>query len=165
MTQYQALTEWRTDAPVDRVWDVLLLAREWPTWWRGFRSVDVLEGGDDSGVGMQVRQRWRSRLPYTLVLDLEIVGVVQRRLLEGRSSGDMAGTCRWSFHGQDGRTLVRFEMDVDPTRWWMNLPIPFAGRVVAWNYDAIMRWGGEGLARRLGIGVTHRGAEGELAPA
>jgi hypothetical protein len=165
VARYQLLTEWQVDAPVDRVWDALLRVREWPTWWKGFRSVDVLEDGEESGVGMQVRQRWRSRLPYTLVLELEIVRVVQRRLLEGRSSGDMAGTCRWSFHEQDGRTLIRFEMDVHPTRWWMNLPIPFAGRVVAWNYDAIMRWGGEGLARRLGLGVTHPGAEGELAAA
>ena len=165
MARYQLVTEWQVDAPVDRVWDALLRVREWPTWWHGFRSVDVLEDGEESGVGMQVRQRWRSVLPFTLVLDLEIVGVLQRRLLEGRSSGDMAGTCRWTFSEREGRTRIRFEMDVRPTRWWMNLPIPFAGRVVAWNYDAIMRWGGEGLARRLGVDVADLPALAEAARA
>lgn len=44
----------------------------------------------------------------------------------------------------------------------MNLPVPFAGRVVTLNFDAIMRWGGEGLARRL---TTHvpAGAEARTA--
>lgn len=165
MARFQLVTRWQIDAPVDRVWDALLLVRDWPTWWKGFRSVDVLDPGQESGVGMKIRQSWRSLLPYTLVLELEIARVERHRLLEGRASGDMAGTCRWTFHDRDGRTSVQFEMAVSPTRWWMTLPIPFAGRVVAWNYDAVMRWGGEGLARRLGVGVTHLGAEGELAVA
>jgi uncharacterized membrane protein len=159
------VTEWQVDAPVDRVWDTLLLVRGWPAWWKGFRSVDVLDAGQASGAGMKIRQRWRSLLPYTLALDLEITRVERHRLLEGRASGDMAGSCRWTFDDRDGRTTVRFELAVSPTRWWMALPIPFAGRVVALNYDAVMRWGGRGLARQLGVGVTHLAAEGELAAA
>jgi hypothetical protein len=167
MARYQLATEWLVDAPVDRVWDALLLVRDWPTWWKGSRSVEVLDPGQDGGTGMQIRQRWRSLLPYTLVLDLEIARVERHRRLEGHASGDMAGTCRWTFRELDGRTSVRFEMDVSPTRWWMNLPVPLAGRVVAWNFDAVMRWGGEGIARRLGVGVGvgDRAAEAGLASA
>jgi uncharacterized membrane protein len=165
VARYQLVTEWHVDAPADRVWDALLRVREWPTWWKGFRSVDVLEDGEESGVGMQVRQRWRSLLPYTLMLELEILRVEQRRLLEGRSSGDMEGTCTWTFRERDGRTHVRFVMDVRPTKWWMNLPVPFAGRIVAANYGAIMRWGSSGFARRLSVGVTERAAQPELAGA
>lgn len=165
MARYQLVTEWQVDAPIDRVWDALLRVREWPAWWKGFRSVEVLDAGAETGLGMKIQQRWRSLLPYTLVLDLEIARVERHRALEGRASGDMAGTCRWTFGAQDGGTRVRFEMDVRPTRWWMSLPIPFAGRVVAWNYDAIMRWGSTGFARRLSVGVTERNAQLELAGA
>lgn len=156
MAHYRALSEWQIEAPVERVWDVLLLAREWPAWWRGFRSVDQLEPGEESGVGKVLRQRWRSLLPYTLTLDLEITAVDGHRFLEGRTSGDMQGLCRWTFEPQGGRTVVRFLLDVEPTRAWMNVPVPFASRVFALNYGAIMRWGGEGLARLLDAPVVGR---------
>jgi hypothetical protein len=156
MTQYRALTEWRIDASVDRVWDVLLLAREWPTWWRGFRSVTQLDPGDDSGIGMVLQQRWRSLLPYTLTLDLEVTRVERHRLLEGRTSGDMEGLCRWTFEADGNGSIVRFLMAVEPTRAWMKLPLPFARQVFALNYGAIMRWGGEGLARLLDAPVVAR---------
>ena len=145
MARYRVLTEWQIDAPVDRVWDALLLAREWPTWWRGFRSVEALDPGDESGVGMRVRQGWRSRLPYTLSIELEIATVEQKRRLVGRAGGDLRGTCDWTFEPLGGRTVVRYVMDVEPARWWMRLPVPFAGRVFAWNASAIMGWGHEGL--------------------
>ena len=156
MTQYRALTEWRIDAPVDRVWDVLLLAREWPTWWRGFRSVTQLDPGDESGIVMVLQQRWRSLLPYTLTLDLEVTRVERHRLLEGRTSGDMEGLCRWTFEADGNRSVVRFLIAVEPTRAWMKLPLPFARQVFALNYGAIMRWGGEGLARLLDAPVVAR---------
>jgi hypothetical protein len=165
MARYRFVTEWQVDAPVERVWDALLLVGDWPTWWKGFRAVEQLRAGDDSGVGTQIRQRWRSLLPFTLVLDLEITYVERRRLLEGQASGDMKGRCTWILGEEDGRTSVAFVMDVRPTRWWMDLPLPFAGRIVAWNYNAIMRWGGEGLARLLADREAERTARTEMTAA
>jgi Polyketide cyclase / dehydrase and lipid transport len=156
MAHYRALTEWQIEAPVDRVWDVLLLSREWPTWWRGFRSVDELEPGDESGIGKVLQQRWRSLLPYTLTLDLEVTALERHHLLEGRASGDMRGLCRWTFEARGTGSVVRFLLDVEPTRAWLNLPLPFARQVFALNFGAIMRWGGEGLARLLDAPVEAR---------
>lgn len=163
MARHRCTSEWEVEASIDRVWDALLLVGEWPTWWRGFRAVERLDGGDPSGVGMRIRQHWRSLLPYTMAIDLEIARVERYRLLEGRASGDMAGTCTWEFVDVGGRTHVRFVLDVSPTRWWMRLPVPFAGRVLAWNFDAIMRWGSDGLARLLGTGVVDRTPEASAA--
>lgn len=165
MARYRMVTAWHADAPVGRVWDVVLDYRDWPTWWKGFRAADQLRGGDASGVGTLLRQRWRSHLPYTLQIDLEITRIERHRLLHGRAGGDMEGTCTWSFEEQDGGTLVRFVMDVRPTRWWMNLPVPFARQVFAFNYDAIMRWGSEGMATLLGTGVVDRTPRARLAAA
>lgn len=163
MGHYRFVTEWQAEAPVDRVWDALLACRDWPTWWKGFRAVEPLDPGDDSGVGMRLRQRWRSLLPYTLTFDLEIEQVERHRLLAGRASGDVAGICRWTFEPHGDTTRVSFLMDVRTTRAWMNLPVPFARQVFALNFDTIMRWGSEGLARLLRTPVVHRTAEAPAA--
>jgi hypothetical protein len=64
--------------------------------------------------------------------------------------------CRWTFEADGNGSIVRFLMAVEPTRAWMNLPLPFARQVFALNYGAIMRWGGEGLARLLDAPVVAR---------
>jgi hypothetical protein len=40
-------------------------------------------------------------------------------------------------------------MAVEPTRAWMRLPMPFAGRLAALAFGSTMRAGGKALARRL----------------
>jgi hypothetical protein len=159
MSHYRFVTEWQIDAPIDRVWDAVLDYRGWPTWWKGFTTVEQVGAGDDDGIGMTLRQGWRSLLPYTLLFDLEITNVVRHRRLEGRVSGDVEGTCSWTFDADDHRTRVAFLMDVRTARWWMDIPVPFSRRIFAANFDAIMRWGSEGIGRLLGVGVAHRTAD------
>jgi uncharacterized protein YndB with AHSA1/START domain len=165
MADYHVVTEWRAAAPRQHVWSALLDYREWPAWWRGFRKVDRLRAGDDQGVGMILRQQWRSLLPYTLTFELEILEIESAALLRGRISGDMDGTATWTMDEAAGETRIRFVLDVHPARPWMNLPVPFAGRIFAANYDAVMRWGSEGLARRLEAGVADWTAQARLAGA
>jgi hypothetical protein len=156
MARYRCTSEWEVDASIDRTWDALLDVGEWPTWWRGVRAVERLGGGDARGVGMRIRQCWRGPLPLTTAIELEMTRVERHRLLEGRAGGDMAGTAGWAFEDVGGRTRVRFTLEVEPTRWWMRLPVPWAGRIFAWNVGAIMDWGSDGLARRLGTVVVDR---------
>lgn len=153
MTGYRFLAIWRTSAETGRVWEVLANYATWPTWWRGVQSVEVLHRGDESGVGTVLRQRWRSRLPYTLVFDLEMLWIEAGKLLYGRASGDLEGACRWTLAPLNGGTELRFDVDVRTGRWWMNLPIPFASRVVQASFKTIMGWGREGLERTLGVPV------------
>ncbi len=152
-TKYCFQTVWRTSADIERIWETLANYTAWPTWWRGIRKVEVLRQGDESGVGTVLRQGWRSWLPYTLVFDLEMIRLESKRLLEGRASGDLEGICTWTFTPVNGGTEIRFDVNVRPGRWWMNLPIPFAPRIVRANFETIMRWGREGLERKLGVPV------------
>lgn len=156
MSEFHVVTEWRTAASRAQVWDVLLNVREWPSWWRGFRQVDQLASGDDRGIGMRLRQQWRSHLPLTMTLELEVIDIRSRELLVGRIAGEMTGTATWTMREEDGETVVRFAFDVAPVRPWMRLPVPFADRVFAWNYGAVMAWGRDGLARRLDAAVAGR---------
>lgn len=153
MTNYRFQTVWWTPAPIEKVWETLANYAAWTTWWRGIRKVEVLRKGDESGVGTILRQGWRSRLPYTLVFDLEMIRLESRRVLEGRASGDLEGICKWMFTPANGGTEIRFDVNVRPGRWWMNLPVPFAPRIVRANFETIMCWGREGLERTLGVPV------------
>lgn len=155
-TRYRLQTVWRTSADIERIWEILAHYSAWPSWWQGIRKVEVLRSGDERGVGTVLRQGWRSWLPYTLVFDLEMIRLESRRVLEGRASGDLEGICKWTFIPVDGGTEIRFEVNVRPGRWWMNLPVPFAARIVRSNFETIMRWGREGLERSLGVPVELR---------
>jgi hypothetical protein len=161
MNNYRFQTVWWTPAVVNRIWEALADYAAWPTWWRGIRNVEVLRRGDESGVGTVLRQQWRSRLPYTLAFNLEMLRIESGRLLEGHASGDLEGTCRWTFIPVNGGTEIHFDVDVRTGRWWMNLPIPFAPRIVRANFETIMSWGREGLARKLGVPVELHSTDSE----
>jgi len=161
MNKYCFQTVWWTLAAIDRIWEALADYGAWPSWWRGIRNVEVLRRGDESGVGTVLRQWWRSRLPYTLVFDLKMLRIESRRLLEGRASGDLDGTCKWTLIPINGGMEIYFDVDVRTGRWWMNLPIPFATEIVRANFENIMSWGREGLARKLGMPVELRSTDSE----
>ena len=63
----------------------------------------------------------------------------------------VAGIGSWRLYEDDGATAVLFEWRVHTTRWWMNALAPVARPVFRWNHDRLMRAGGRGLARRLGV--------------
>lgn len=154
--RYQFKTVWWTTAMNDKVWEALADYATWPTWWRGIQSVEVLQKGDESGAGTILRQQWRSWVPYTLVFDLEMLRIEGGKLLDGRASGDLEGACKWTLDPLDGGTELKFAVDVRTSRWWMNLPVPFASKVVQASFETIMGWGREGLERRLSMPVESR---------
>ena len=78
-------------------------------------------------------------------------------LMEGTASGELAGSGRWRLIEDRGVTAVIYEWDVRTTKRWMNLLAPLARPVFKWNHDVVMGWGGEGLARRLGVRLLASG--------
>ena len=151
MARYSFLTTWCLDgADLERVFEAIHESERWPAWWKGVESVVELEQGDDDGVGSLGRYVWKSRLPYRLEFDMRTTRVERPNYLEGRSIGELAGEGRWRLFQNGDVTAVLYEWDVETTSRWMNLLAPLARPVFAWNHDAVMRRGGEGLARLLG---------------
>ena len=72
---------------------MLLGAEEYPEWWKGVRSVKVLEPGRGRrhGLGTLYRLEWRSKLPYSLEFDSRITRIEEPHLLEGQASGELVG--------------------------------------------------------------------------
>jgi hypothetical protein len=130
---------------------------DWPRWWRGAERVELLVPGDSNRVGGRYRIEWRSRVPYPLAFEFTVERVDRPVLMEGRAEGELSGRGRWRLLEEGGVTAVLYEWNVATSKRWMNLVAPLARPVFAWNHDVVMRWGGEGLARELGVPLLAHG--------
>ncbi len=88
---------------------------------------------------------------YRLEFEMRITRVERPYRMDGEATGELSGIGSWRLHEDDGATAVLFEWRVQTTRWWMNALAPLAQPVFRWNHDRLMRAGGRGLARRLGV--------------
>jgi hypothetical protein len=138
-------------------WEVLQEPVRWPEWWRGVQRVTELDGGDARRVGSRYRVAWRSRIPYELEFDFTVESVDPPCCMVGRAEGDLAGEGRWRLFEQGDVTAVLYEWNVRTTKPWMNAIGPIARPLFERNHDLVMRWGGEGLARRLGAELLAAG--------
>lgn len=96
------------------------------------------------------RYVWRSRIPYPVEFQTVTRRVERPRVIEADASGGLDGTGIWRFYEGDG-TAVTYDWSVRTTKAWMNAVAPVGRPLFAWNHHAIMRWGGAGLARHLGV--------------
>jgi uncharacterized protein YndB with AHSA1/START domain len=149
VAQYEFLTTWCVDAPIDAVFDLLSDSVGYPRWWKGVVSVDVLEPGDEDRVGELDHFTWRSVLPYSLGFDLRVARVERPHLIEAHATGELEGVGVWRLYEGDGVAIV-YDWRVRTTKPWMNALGPVARPAFAWNHDIVMRQGGRGLAAALG---------------
>jgi uncharacterized protein YndB with AHSA1/START domain len=157
MADYQFVTIWRVDAPIERVYEAIRESDKWPEWWPGVKRVEELQAGDDEGVGNLRRYTWKSKLPYELIFEMRTTRVEPPTLLEGVAVGELDGVGRWTLTEISGATEVRYDWRVKTTKAWMNVLAPIARPFFQWNHDVVMGWGGEGLARLLGVRLLSTG--------
>jgi uncharacterized protein YndB with AHSA1/START domain len=147
---YSFETTWVVAAPIERVWETMADAERWPEWWPGLDDVEVVERGDANRVGELLRFRWRTPLRYPLVVDMRTTRVERPQLCEASAHGALEGDAHWRLREEGDATEVTYEMSVATTSPWMNLLAPLARPLFTRSHDAVMRAGGEGLAKRLG---------------
>lgn len=148
-TDFHLTTDWTLPAPLDAVWQALITPEQWPSWWRAVANVERLADGDAHGVGALRRMTWRTALPYSLTFDMRTTRVEPMTLIEGRAEGELAGLGRWTLSPDGACTNVRYEWIVEVTQPWMRLLAPVMKPVFTWNHNTVMRWGEDGLRRKL----------------
>lgn len=156
MADYEFVTIWRVKAPLEKVWDLIFHAEDWPEWWRGVEKVVKLKDGDANHVGAVHRYIWKSKLPYRLIFDMKTTWVEPMSTLEGQAIGELQGTGRWRLTSDGEFTTVRYNWKVETTKRWMNYLAPIARPLFKWNHDVVMGWGEQGLAQRLGVTLRVR---------
>jgi hypothetical protein len=149
VADYEFLTTWLVEAPIERVWDELFDVAAWPQWWKGVTEARELEPGEPDGLGKVFTISWRSFLPYDLTFVTTVTRVEKPHLMQGSAVGGLTGTGRWRLFHAGGVTAVTYEWNVRTTKAWMNALAPLARPIFEWNHDYVMRRGGEGLEIRL----------------
>jgi hypothetical protein len=119
--------------------------------------VEEQAAGDSQRVGSRYRIEWRSHIPYSVQFDFTVARIERPMLMEGHAEGDLSGRGVWHLLEDGGVTAVLYEWNVATTKRWMNVVAPLARPVFAANHDIVMRWGGEGLARELGVPLLASG--------
>lgn len=147
--EYNFVTVWSIEAPLEAVCETIGHTLNWPQWWSNVKSVSELTPGDATGIGSVRRYTWQGRLPYRLTFDIRVIHIVPLSAIEGIASGDVEGKGRWSFSVDGSVTVVRYEWQVRTTQAWMNLLALFARPFIEWNHNAVMQQGGVALAHRL----------------
>lgn len=146
---FDLVSQWRIEAPADRVWAALTDPASWPRWWPYVREVRTLREGDAAGVGSVRRIDWATRLPYRIVIEVEAVESVRLQSLRARSRGQLDGEGLWLLRAEGGCTEVTYVWRVRLTRRWMRWLAPLLAPAFRWNHEAVMRAGEAGLRRHL----------------
>jgi hypothetical protein len=103
------------------------------------------------------RIAWRSRIPYDLEFEFRVLDLEEPCAMRGEAHGELTGSGHWRLFEQDGITAVTYEWNVRTTKRWMNALAPVARPIFEYNHNVVMRWGGEGLAQRLGCNLLAAG--------
>jgi len=97
------------------------------------------------------RLRLRSLVGYGMTVEMRTVEIKRPYRLRGRAHGEFDGEGLWKLEAEGATTRVRYLWSVDLKRPWMRVVTPLAARLFRWNHRGVMRAGGEGLARHLGV--------------
>lgn len=151
---YHFRMTWRFAGSIETVWDTIHTPTEWPKWWRNCRRVEPLRDGDADGVGAVQRFTMQTRLPYRLQFAIRTTRSEPPRRLEGSVEGNLEGTVRWELEQDGAVAIVRYFWDVRPTKPWMRTLSPVLRPVFVWNHRSMMRRGGRGLSRMMGLDLV-----------
>ncbi len=157
MAEYEFLTTWLLDSPLEPVWEAIYDQARWPSWWRGVEEAEEIRPGAGDGLGTVSRLVWKSLLPYRVEFVVTTTRIERPHLLEAEAVGELTGLGRWRLYEHQGATAVLYEWKVSTTKAWMNLIAPVARPAFEWNHDWVMARGAEGIAKSLGCRLLASG--------
>src|SRR5262245_2835221 len=138
MTDYQFVTIWKVDAPIQTVFDAILHSERWPSWWRAITEVQEVQPGQPDGIGNERRYTWRTSLPYGLTFNVRVVRIDAPRLLEGNATGELMGTGLWRLRQEGDVMFLRYDSRERAAKQWMNILSPIKRPLVEDNSDVRM---------------------------
>ena len=149
VNEYNFVTIWKIEAPLQVVWDIICDLENLPHWWKAVVKVKVKERGDNEGVGFLTEQTWKGVLPYKLSFVSKTIAVDTLKSIELVASGDLEGRGKWTFTEDKGIVTVRYNWDVKTTSLGLSYLAFLLKPLLAWNHNEIMRQGALGLANKL----------------
>lgn len=159
MAAYNFTTIWRFRQPIQRVWDAINAAEDYPQWWPDILYYECDTPENPRGVGARGTRAVRGFLPYSLRYSTIITKTDAPRELEYDAMGDLEGKGRFVLaevadgngsSAANGRvTEVVIYWNVDTKGRWLNRLAPLLKWLFAANHNYVMRRGERGLAKWL----------------
>jgi hypothetical protein len=146
---YHFVTIWQVKASLKEVWDIIIDVNHLPTWWPAVIKVKEIQKGDENGVNKIVEQTWKGILPYQLILVACITKVDYLKSIELTATGNLEGQGKWTFKEENGIVILQYDWQVTTTQTYLNVLGVILKPVLAWNHDVIMKWGEQGLVKKL----------------
>jgi hypothetical protein len=147
---YHFVSHWRVAATIEDVSTILGAAEDLPRWWPSvYVRVEVLEPGDEHGIGKVVRLHTRGRLPYTLTWSFRVVEARPPHCYTIEAFGDFVGSGVWTFTQDGAWADITYDWRIraeKPLLKWLSLIFK---PLFAWNHRWAMARGEESLRREL----------------
>ena len=143
-------SQWRVNATIEEVADLLGDVERLPDWWGDvYLSVRVIAPGDENGLGRKVAFHSRGRLPYTLRWQGTIVDADSPASWTIIAEGDLQGRGVWSLRQDGGFADVRYDWAVEVGKPVLRLLAPVLWPAFAANHRWAMARGEDGLRQEL----------------
>ena len=156
VTRYHLVTDIRLGTNPERVWEALTRSDSSPSWWRRVREMEVMDEGDERGVGARFRHQVGTPLLYGVSYEGEVTRIVEPSLAEFEASGDFVGTGQFRLRpSEDGGTDLAFTWLVATPKRWMSLLGWVARPVFVWNHHRLMSEFAKDLAATIDADVHH----------
>jgi hypothetical protein len=149
MALYHFVTIWRFDQPIDRVWEAINKAEDYPHWWPNILYYKCLTPNNPRGIGACGQRAVRGFLPYSLEYTTTITKTEAPRDLAYLAEGDLVGDGRFALHEVAEGTEVVLFWNVATKGRWLNFLAPILKWLFAWNHHYVMQRGQRGLAAWL----------------
>ena len=148
-SQYSFVTNWKFNAPIEKVWDAIYNSTDWCNWWQGVVKVTEISTGDERGIGSIRVYTWKSALPYKLTFSMKLTERINYKKLAGIAFGELEGEGTWIFEEKNGNTYVTYYWNVFTNKSWMNYLSFILKPLFKYNHNIIMKWGEECLKKKL----------------
>lgn len=162
--EYEFITEWRVEAPIETVYEILKDGKDYSRWWPDvYLETKHLPSGHPEGIGDQIVLLTKGWLPYKLRWTATSVRADKPTTIEITASGDFVGRGIWHLTQRGSAVDIIFDWrlraDKPLLRWFS----PIFKPVFRWNHRWAMNKGyvrlQEELKRRLGL--NHHPAQSE----
>lgn len=149
-TEYHFITHWRVEGTCEEVSDVLDDATDLVRWWSSiYLRVDLLEPGDDQGIGKVYDLHTKGWLPYTLRWQFR---VTESRRPHGWSLdawGDFVGRGVWTFEQEGPFVNLTYDWHIRADKPLLRYLSFLLKSIFAANHHWAMKQGERSLRREL----------------
>ena len=118
---YHFITHWRVESTPEEVSEILENAADLVRWWpSAYLEVEVLEPGDERGVGKLVRLHTKGWLPYTLRWQFRVIELRYPTGFTLQALGDFEGHGIWTFEQDGAQVNITYDWKIGTRKPLLN---------------------------------------------